>query len=90
MSTKNIELEKPIDKVTLSGMELHPLEETNTEKREFHPVENYHPENDRHTHSNTIRIFGICILVLMILLCIAFLTFTFVNHQIKISFGELI
>ena len=83
MSTKNIELEKPIDKVTLSGMELHPLEETNTEKREFHPVENYHPENDRHTHSNTIRIFGICILVLMILLCIAFLTFTFVNHQNK-------
>ena len=107
MDTKNIELEKPIDKVTLLGVEsnpeeeintekkefhlveetdteekvLHPLEKTNTERREFHPVENYHPENDRHLHSHTLRIFGICMLVLIIILCIAFLIFTFVNNQ---------
>lgn len=107
MDTKNIELEKPIDKVTLLGVEsnpekeinaekkefhpveetdteekvLHPLEKTNTEGREFHPVENYHPENDRHLHSHTLRIFGICMLVLIIILCIAFLIFTFVNNQ---------
>ena len=107
MDTKNIELEKPIDKVTLLGVEsnpeeeintekkefhpveetdteekvLHPLEKTNTEKREFHPVENYHPENDRQLHSHTLRIFGICMLVLIIILCIAFLIFTFVNNQ---------
>ena len=107
MDTKNIELEKPIDKVTLLGVEsnpeeeinakkkefhpveetdteekvLHPLEKTNTERREFHPVENYHPENDRHLHSHTLRIFGICMLVLIIILCIAFLIFTFVNSQ---------
>ena len=107
MDTKNIELEKPIDKVTLLGVEsnpeeeintekkefhpveetdteekvLHTLEKTNTERREFHPVENYHPENDRHLHSHTLRIFGICMLVLIIILCIAFLIFTFVNNQ---------
>ena len=107
MDTKNIELEKPIDKVTLLGVEsnpeeeinaekkefhpveetdteekvLHPLEKTNTERREFHPVENYHPENDRQLHSHTLRIFGICMLVLIIILCIAFLIFTFVNNQ---------
>ena len=107
MDTKNIELEKPIDKVTLLGVEsnpeeeinaekkefhpveetdteekvLHPLEKTNTERREFHPVENYHPENDRQLHSHTMRIFGICVLVFIIILCIAFLIFTFVNSQ---------
>lgn len=81
MNAKNIELEKPIDKVTLSGMELHPLEEDNTEKREFHPVENYHPENDRHLHSKGIRVFGFSILLFIILLCIAFLIFTFINNQ---------
>ena len=107
MDTKNIELEKPIDKVTLLGVEsnpeeeinaekkefhpveetdteekvLHPLEKTNTERREFHPVENYHPENDRQLHSHTMRILGICVLVFMIILCIAFLIFTFVNNQ---------
>lgn len=107
MDTKNIELEKPIDKVTLLGVEsnpeeeinaekkefhpveetdteekvLHPLEKTNTEKREFHPVENYHPENDRRSHSHAMRIFGICVLVFIIILCIAFLIFTFVNSQ---------
>ena len=107
MNTKNMELEKPIDKVTLLGVEsnpeeeintekkefhpveetdteekvLHPLEKTNTEKREFHPVENYHPENDRRSHSHAMRIFGICVLVFIIILCIAFLIFTFVNSQ---------
>ena len=33
MSTKNIELEKTIDKVTLSGVELQPKEESNIEKK---------------------------------------------------------
>ncbi len=83
MDTNNVELEKPIDKVTLSGIELHPLEENNTEKREFHPVENYHPENDKHSHSKVMRILGICILVFVILLSIAFFIFTFVNNQNK-------
>ncbi len=81
METKNTELEKPIDKVTLSGVELHPLEETNREKTEFHPVENYHPENDNHSFTHIIHISGICVLILIILLCIAFLIFTFVNNQ---------
>ena len=118
MNTKNIELEKKIDKVTILGVESqpkeevhaeiqetspkknmkkekidskekaneenkhsHPKEEKNTEKREFHPVENYHPENDRHVHSKSIRVFSICILAFIILLCIAFLIFTFVNNQ---------
>ena len=61
----------------------HPKEEKNTEKREFHPVENYHPENDRRSHSHAMRIFGICVLVFIIILCIAFLIFTFVNNQNK-------
>ena len=94
MNTKNMELEKPIDKVTLLGVELQPKEEVNNEhkafspkeektieKREFHPVENYHPENDRHLHSTGIRIFGFSILLFIILLCIAFLIFTFVNSK---------
>ena len=33
MSTKNMELEKPIDKVTLLGVESDSKEETKTEKR---------------------------------------------------------
>ena len=120
MDTKNMELEKPIDKVTLLGVESDSKEETKTEKkvsqskekintekktsfskeetnpvneelplkdekviekREFHPVENYHPENNRSSHSHAIRIFGGCILVLLILICIAFLIFTFINNQ---------
>ena len=118
MNTKNIELEKKIDKVTILGVESqpkeevhaeiqetspkknmkkekidskekaneenkhsHPKEEKNTEKREFHPVENYHPENDRHSHSKAMHIFGVCVLSFVILLCIAFLIFTFVNNQ---------
>ncbi len=146
MNTKNIELEKPIDKVTLLGVESQPKEESNIEKKEsqskektntkkkksspkeeantentlssvkkemnitneessireeidtvnkepllkeekklekkeYHPVENYHPENDRHIHSKSIRVFSICILAFIILLCIAFLIFTFVNNQ---------
>ena len=120
MNTKNTELEKKIDKVTILGVESqpkeevhaetqetspkkntkeekidskeeaneenklsHPKEEKNTEKREFHPVENYHPENDRRSHSHAMRIFGICVLVFIIILCIAFLIFTFVNNQNK-------
>ena len=94
MNTKNMELEKPLDKVTLLGVELQPKEETNNqqtsfspkkeksvEKKEFHPVENYHPENDRHSHSKGLRIFGFSILLFIILLCIAFLIFTFVNSK---------
>lgn len=117
MNTKNIELEKPIDKVTLLGVESqlreeanvktqetfpketieekmdskeeihtknkhsHSKEEKDTEKREFYPVENYHPENERHSPSKTMRILGIGIFVFMILLCIAFLIFTFVNSK---------
>ena len=120
MDTKNIELEKPIDKVTLLGVELNseeetdtekenlqpkekttnekegiqpiqetttektvipPIENPSTEKREFHPVENYHPENERHSHSHIVHILSICVLVFIILLCIAFLIFTFVNNQ---------
>ena len=118
MNTKNIELEKKIDKVTLLGVESqpeeqvhpetqetspkentkrekidskektdgenkpsHPKQKQNTEKREYHPVENYHPENDRHSHSKAMRIFGVCVLSFVILLCIAFLIFTFVNSQ---------
>ncbi len=146
MDKKNMELEKPIDKVTLLGIELQPKEEVNNkketshsqkkvstekknslskeyinteekdsyseeetntaksdflsqeetnnkhksfspkeektiEKREFHPVENYHPENDRHLHSTGIRIFGFSILLFIILLCIAFLIFTFINNK---------
>ena len=120
MSTKNMELEKPIDKVTLLGVESDSKEEANTEKKvlqskektntekktsfskeeinsvneelplkdekviekkEYHPVENYHPENTKKSHSHVIRILGICVLVLIILLCIAFLIFTFINHQ---------
>ena len=120
MNTKNTELEKKIDKVTILGVESqpkeevhaetqetspkkntkkekidskeeaneenklsHPKEEKNTEKREFHPVENYHPENDRRSHSHAMRIFGICVLVFIIILCIAFSIFTFVNNQNK-------
>ena len=120
MNTKNTELEKKIDKVTILGVESqpkeevhaetqetspkkntkkekidskeeaneenklsHPKEEKNTEKREFHPVENYHPEDDRRSHSHAMRIFGICVLVFIIILCIAFLIFTFVNNQNK-------
>ena len=120
MNTKNTELEKKIDKVTILGVESqpkeevhaetqetspkkntkkekidskeeaneenklsHPKEEKNTEKREFHPVENYHPENDRRSHYHAMRIFGICVLVFIIILCIAFLIFTFVNNQNK-------
>ena len=59
----------------------HPKQKQNTEKREFHPVENYHPENDRHMHSRTMRIIGISILIFIVLLCIAFLVFTFINNQ---------
>ena len=81
MNTKNIELEKPIDKVTLLGVESQPKQESNIEKKEYHPVENYHPENDRHLHSKSIRVFSICILAFIILLCIAFLVFTFVNNR---------
>lgn len=117
MDTKNIELEKPIDKVTLLGVESQPEKESNvkieetspketieekmdskeeintennhshskeqkdTEKREFHPVENYHPEKERHSPSKTMCILGIGILLFIILLCIAFLIFTFVNSK---------
>ena len=133
MNTKNMELEKPLDKVTLLGVELQPKEEINNkketshsqkkvstekknslskeyinteekdsyseeetnnqqtsfspkkeksvEKKEFHPVENYHPENDRHSHSKGLRIFGFTVLFFIILLCIAFLIFTFVNSK---------
>ena len=104
MNTKNIELEKPIDKVTLLGVESQLKKEANiktqetspketieekmdskeekyTEKREFHPVENYHPETEKHPHSHVMRILGICILVFIILICIAFLIFTFVNSK---------
>ena len=81
MNTKNIESEKKIDKVTLSDMELPPLKPIDTEKREFHPVENYHPENENRSVSHTMHIFSISILILIILLCIAFVIFTFVNNQ---------
>ena len=104
MNTKNMELEKPLDKVTLLGVDsqlkegadvktqetspkenieekMDSKEEKYTEKREFHPVENYHPENDRHSHSKGLRIFGFSILLFIILLCIAFLIFTFVNSK---------
>ena len=104
MNTKNIESEKPIDKVTLLGVESQLKEEANiktqetspketieekmdskeekdTQKREFHPVENYHPETEKHPPSRAMRILGICILVFIILLCIAFLIFTFVNSK---------
>ena len=39
MDTKNIELEKPIDKVTLLGVELNSEEETDTEKENLQPKE---------------------------------------------------
>lgn len=39
MNTKNMELEKPLDKVTLLGVELQPKEETNTVKSDFLPQE---------------------------------------------------
>ena len=104
MNTKNMELEKPLDKVTLLGVDsqlkeeadvktqetspkenieekMDSKEEKYTEKREFHPVENYHPENDRHSHSKGLRIFGFSILLFIILLCIAFLIFTFINNK---------
>ena len=94
MNTKNMELEKPLDKVTLLGVELQPKEETNNQqtsfspkkeksvgKKEFHPVENYHPENDRHSYSKGLRIFGFSILLFIILLCISFLIFTFINNK---------
>ena len=71
----------PQEEKNNKNKESHPKEEKNIEKREFHPVENYHPEKDRHSHSKAIRILGICILAFIILLCIAFLIFTFVNHQ---------
>ena len=58
-----------------------PKQENNIEKREFHPVENYHPENDRHLHSKGVHIFGISILVFIILLSIAFFIFTFLNSK---------
>ena len=39
MSTKNIELEKQIDKVTLLGVEAHPKEEVNNKEEESHSKE---------------------------------------------------
>ncbi len=80
MSTKNIESEKKIDKVTLIGIE---EEKKYLQKTEFHPVENYHPEIDRASYSHIKRILSISILSFIVLLCTAFLIFTFVNNQNK-------
>lgn len=107
MGTKNKELEKPIDKVTLAGVDLYTEKDTNikmennsktkeeskakseeihdksVEKREYHPVENYHPENNRIISSNALRVIGISILAILVLLCIAFSIFAFYNNQNK-------
>ena len=81
MDIKNLELEKKIDKVTLSGIELNDKEKIHTEKREFHPVENYHPKNNRTPFTHVASIFGILVLVFIVLLCIVFFIFTFFNNQ---------
>ncbi len=81
MSVKDVEFEEKIDKVTLSGVKLNPLGEASNETREFHPVENYHPEEDKKSHSRAIHIIGFSILGIVLILCIAFCIFTFFNSR---------
>ncbi len=84
MSIKNIELEKNISTNQISNIAVN-SENANTkitnEKKEFHPVENYHPTENKSISIEITTLFGILVLVSIILLCIAFLIFTFVNSQ---------
>ena len=84
MNTKNIELEKNISTNQTANIAIN-SENINTKipntQKEFHPVENYHPTKNKSISIKITSLFGILIFVFIILLCIAFLIFTFVNSQ---------
>ena len=84
MSVKDIEFEKNISTNQIPNIEInHGNIHTQTPdtQREFHPVENYHVANDKNIFTEIAKTFGILVFVFIILLCIAFLIFTFVNSQ---------
>ena len=78
MSIKDIELDKDIH-TEINKIDSQP--EIANERREFHPVENYHLSNDKSIFLEIASIFGILVFAFIILLAIAFTTFTFLNSK---------
>ena len=79
MSIKNIELDKETNITKLNT--INSSSEKTGIKTEFHPVENYHPSNEKNTFVEITSIFGILVLIFLVLLVIAFLLFTFLNSK---------
>ena len=84
MNTKNIELEKNTSTNQTANIAIN-SENINTKipntQKEFHPVENYHPTKNKSISIEIASLFGILVFVFIILLCITFLIFSFVNSQ---------